>query len=160
MLPDQVIELLQTGVSVVVGTRDAAMMPECTRAWGIHLGPDLATVTIFLSEAISRKTLENLRDNGMIAVTCTRPTDHVTCQLKGRIRSIRPVTAHDREVSLRWHRDFMGELRAIGVPPELSEAWIAEPALAVEIDVTDVFDQTPGPGAGKKVNREARAANA
>jgi hypothetical protein len=55
------IELLQTGVSVVVGTRDARLMPECTRAWGIRVGKNRRTVTIFLTETISQKTLENLR---------------------------------------------------------------------------------------------------
>ncbi len=54
-------------------------------------------------------------------------------------------------LSRRWHREFVAELRAIGVPSTLSEAWIVAPTVAVEIAVTDVFDQTPGPGAGKKI---------
>jgi hypothetical protein len=45
----------------------------------------------------------------------------------------------------------MAELKAIGVPAALSQALITEPAVAVEIAVTDVFDQTPGPGAGAKI---------
>jgi hypothetical protein len=151
MIPDQVFDLLQTGVSVVVGTRNASLLPECTRAWGIRVGADRASVTIFLAETISRKTLENLRDNGTMAISCARPTDHMACQLKGCLRTIRPITPDDHEASRRWHRDFLEELRAIGVPPELGQAWIAEPTLAVEMNVTDVFQQTPGPGAGEKV---------
>ncbi len=151
MIPPQVFDLLQTGVSVVVGTRDSALMPESTRAWGIHVATDRASVTVFLTEAISQKTLQNLRENGLMAISCTRPTDHVACQLKGRLRTIRPAEEADRDNSRSWHRDFVGELVAIGVPPDLCEAWITEPALAVEIDVTEVFHQTPGPGAGEKV---------
>ena len=145
------LELLETGVSVVVGTRDATLMPECTRAWGIHVGKDHASVTIFLTEAISGKTLQNLQENGQVAISCTRPTDHIACQLKGRLREIRPTNQRDREQSKKWHREFMGELVAIGVPASVGEAWITEPALAVDIDVTDVFHQTPGPGTGEKV---------
>ncbi|HSN03611.1 MAG TPA: pyridoxamine 5'-phosphate oxidase family protein [Nitrospira sp.] len=145
------VDLLQTGVSVVVGTRDADLMPECTRAWGIHLEKDRRTVTIFLTEAISRQTLRNLRENGQVAISCTRPTDHVACQLKGRLRAIRPADQRDRERSRHWHRGFVEEIVAIGVPAEVGEAWITEPALAVEIDVTDVFQQTPGPGTGEKI---------
>lgn len=137
----------------MVGTRDATLMPECTRAWGIKVGAGNGTVTIFVSEAIAGKTIENLRENGRIAITCTRPTDHVTCQLKGQVRGIKPVTRVDRDVSRQWHGEFMAELTAIGVPAALSEAWITEPTLAVEIAVTDVFDQTPGPGAGRKLER-------
>lgn len=151
MIPDSVVALLQTGISVMIGTRDASLMPECTRAWGIHIAGDRRTVTIFLSKAIAGKTIQNLRENGKLAVTCTRPTDHITCQLKGQVRSMKPVTSVDRETSKRWHREFMAELTAIGVPSTLCEAWIAEPTVAVKMTVTDVFDQTPGPGAGKQI---------
>jgi len=151
MLPPSMVDLLQTGVSVVVGTRDAALMPECTRAWGIRIGEDRRTVTIFLTEAISPQTLKNLRENGLVAVSCTRPTDHVACQLKGRVRNIRPADQRDRKRSRDWHREFVEEIVAIGVPAETGQAWITEPDLAVEIDVTDVFQQTPGPGTGEKI---------
>lgn len=150
MIPPQVFDLLQTGVSVIVGTRDSSLMPESTRAWGIHIAKDRTAVTVFLTEAISQKTLQNLRENGLVAISCTRPTDHVACQLKGRLRTIRQAGQADREQSTSWHRDFVGELVAIGVPADLCEAWITEPALAIDIDVTDVFHQTPGPGAGEK----------
>ena len=151
MIPPAMVQLLETGVSVVVGTRDAALMPECTRAWGIVVGQDRTSVTIFLTETISRKTLENLNANGLIAISCTRPTDHVACQLKGRLRAVRPATRSDQARSRAWHREFGAELVAIGVPAEVCEAWITEPALALDIDVTDAFHQTPGPGTGDKV---------
>ena len=150
MIPSSIFELLQTGVSVIVGTRDASLMPECTRAWGIRLGKDRRSVTIFLTEAISKQTLQNLRENGLVAVSCTRPTDHVACQIKGRVRTIRPSDRQDQTYRRNWKREFIGEIAAVGVPAALGEAWITEPALAVEIDVTDVFHQTPGPGTGEK----------
>lgn len=153
MIPQPIVEFLKTGISVMVGTRDTSLMPECTRAWGIEVGAGRGAVTVFLSEAFAGKTIENLRGNGNIAVTCTRPTDHTTCQLKGRVLSIKPATKAHRGVSRRWHRDFIAELRAIGVPSALGEAWIAEPTVAVEIAVTEVFDQTPGPGAGRRIGR-------
>jgi hypothetical protein len=66
---------------------------------------------------------------------------------------MKPVSSANRETSRRWHREFMAELTAIGVPSALGEAWIVEPTVAVEIAVTDVFDQTPGPAAGKKIGQ-------
>lgn len=151
MIPSTMCDLLRTGVSVIVGTRDAALTPECTRAWGIRVGADRTSVTIFLTETVSGKTLRNLKENGLIAVSCTRPTDHVACQLKGRLRRIRPATEKELEQSAAWHREFAAELLAVGFQPQLAEQWITRPALAVEIDVTDVFQQTPGPGTGERV---------
>jgi hypothetical protein len=153
MIPQSIVMLLETGVSVMVGTRNSSLMPECTRAWGIRVGAKRDSVTIFLSKSFAGHTVENLRDNGQIAVTCTRPTDHVTCQLKGQVKSMKPATSADREMSRRWHREFIAELMAIGVPAALGEAWMTEPTVAVEITVSDVFDQTPGPGAGKKIGQ-------
>jgi hypothetical protein len=151
MIPPEVSDLLQTGVSVVVGTRDASLIPECTRAWGILVHEDRTSVTIFLTDTISRKTIQNLRENGQIAISCARPTDHQACQLKGRLRTIRPTEASERDGRRRWRDDFLGELVAVGIPAALFEALITEPALAVDIEVTDVFHQTPGPGAGEKL---------
>ena len=151
MIPDSIVHFLETGVSVMVGTRNASLMPECTRAWGIQVAPDRHAVTIFLSEIFASETIDNLRANGMIAVTCTRPTDHITCQLKGRVTAITPMTRTGRDHCRQWHHDFTAELKAVGVPPELPEAWIVEPTVAVEFAVSAVFDQTPGPGAGRKM---------
>jgi hypothetical protein len=151
MIPASIVELLRTGVSVVVGTRDAELMPECTRAWGIRAAPDRRSVTIFVTEGISKKTLQNLRDNGLVAISCTRPTDHVACQIKGRLRAIRPADARDQSDSQTWHREFVQELLAIGVPIEVGEALVTKPVMAIDIEVTDVFHQTPGPGTGEKL---------
>jgi hypothetical protein len=92
-----------------------------------------------------------LKENGLIAISCTRPTDHMACQLKGRLRSIRPANTQDRAKSQAWHKEFTEELVAVGIPSEMCEAWITEPALAIDVEVTDVFLQTPGPGTGGKV---------
>ena len=151
MIPSDIVDLLRTGVSVVVGTRDALLVPDCTRAWGIRVAADRRLVTVFLTEAISRTSLANLQDNGLVAISCTRPTDHVACQLKGRMRAIRQAGRQDQEDSRTWHREFIGELIAIGVPAALGEALITEPAVAVDVEVTEVFQQTPGPGTGERL---------
>jgi hypothetical protein len=150
MIPQPLLDLLDTGVSIMIGTRDEALMPECTRAWGIRVEPNGASVTVFVAETISRRTLANLRKNGRIAVTCTRPSDHTACQLKGTVRLIRPADPRDEEQRSRWKRAFFSELMAIGVPAELCAALITDPVLAVEVDVQEAFGQTPGPGAGDK----------
>ncbi len=151
MIPPSIVELLHAGVSVNVGTRDAQLMPECTRGWGIWVGTNQDSVTLLLTESASERTLANLRENGLIAVTCSRPTDHVTCQLKGTVTRLRPATSRDYERQGQWRRAFLGELMAVGVPTEQADAIIMQPAVAVEVQVTGVFAQTPGPGAGERV---------
>lgn len=151
MIPATIVDLLHTGVSVNVGTRDADLMPECTRGWGIWVEANRTAVTLLLTESASTQTLNNLRTNGLIAITCSRPTDHVTCQLKGAVTQIRPATPQDYERQRQWRRAFLGELIAVGVPAEQTDAIIMQPAVAIEMLVTGVFAQTPGPGAGEQV---------
>ena len=151
MIPAPIVDLLQTGVSVNVGTRDADLMPECTRGWGIWVEVDRTAVTLLLTESASAQTLANLRNNGLIALTCSRPTDHVTCQLKGTVTQIRPATQQDYKRQQAWRRAFLDELIAVGVPAEQTDAIIMQPAIAIEMQVTGVFAQTPGPGAGEPV---------
>lgn len=151
MIPAAIVDLLQTGVSVNVGTRDKNFMPECTRGWGIWVAANRTTVTLLLTEPASARTLANLRDNGLMAITCSRPTDHVTCQLKGSVTQIRQATPQDYERQQQWRHAFLGELIAVGVPAEQTDALIMQPAVAIEMQVTGVFAQTPGPGAGEQV---------
>ena len=151
MIPPAIGELLPTGVSGNVGTRDGTLMAECTRGWGIWVENDRQAVTLLLTESASAQTLANLRDNGLIAITCSRPTDHVTCQLKGTVTHIRPATPEDYDRQGQWRRAFLGELIAVGVPAEQADAIIMQPAIAVGMHVTGVFAQTPGPGGGERV---------
>lgn len=81
MIPPEMIELLQTGVSMVVRTRDAGLMPECTRAWGIVVGKDRASATI--AAAAHRSAQRSLRCTGELDQEL-RVQLRALAQIKGR----------------------------------------------------------------------------
>jgi hypothetical protein len=105
-------------------------------------------VTIFVPTITSERTLENLRDNGAIAVTFTRPSDHLSMQLKGRFVSSREATNDDRMLQEQYRAAFMEQLYVVGVARWASKRYAYTPAIAIDFDVDAVFRQTPGPGAG------------
>ncbi len=150
ILPE-LVGFCEGGVSLLLGTRDASNRPACARLVGARVWPERDRVTVLVPEVPGARVLANLRDNGLIAITCSRPTDHVTCQLKGTVTHIRPATPEDYDRQGQWRRAFLGELIAVGVPAEQADAIIMQPAVAVEMQVTGVFAQTPGPGAGERV---------
>jgi hypothetical protein len=141
--------ILEGLVSVLVGTRDGANRPECLIAAGLVVEPGGRRVTVFLPEATSAKTIENLRDNAAIAVCMDRPTTHRAVQMKGRCAGIRPAGPEDRPAMEAAAAAFFAEVEAIGVPPRAIRRLAAWPCLVVSVDVEDVFVQTPGPGAGE-----------
>jgi hypothetical protein len=148
---------LESGISVVVGTRDADLVPEITRAWGLLVSKDRKSFSLCVPLATSRKTLDNLVANGQMTVCCSLPTSYKTVQLKGQcIATTEPrrpdLTAVER------HRQAFGRLNTrIGFPRQRTETfWQREvetsPALVkLRFVPEQVFDQTPGPDAGSRL---------
>jgi Pyridoxamine 5'-phosphate oxidase len=154
---DELKAFLEGPVSVLVGTRDSRLVPEITRAWGPRISEDRQSVSLCVPIATSRKTLDNLEANGRIAVAFSLPTNYKTFQLKGRhAKTAEPDTTD--LAAVEQHRDAFSTVNTpLGQPREIVEAfWRAEietSAVLVKILFVpeEVFDQTPGPGAGKRV---------
>jgi hypothetical protein len=59
-LCDEVVELLSSGVVMSLGTRDAALVPECVPAMGSRVNRDRRTLTVFVPRTLVGQTLTNL----------------------------------------------------------------------------------------------------
>ncbi|GMV15177.1 MAG: pyridoxamine 5'-phosphate oxidase family protein [Polyangiaceae bacterium] len=151
MISDALRQLLRGGVSTMLGTRDAQLVPECARAVGCVVHADGRRLTLFLPQATAARSVANLRDNGQVAVTFSEVPTHRTRQLKGRAVVVREATNAERAIMERYVEAFAKELDIVGLPPSVSRRIAFLPAHAVEIEVTEVFDQTPGPGAGARL---------
>src|SRR5262245_41249318 len=146
--------LIESGVSVVVGTRDEGLVPEIVRAWGPHVNRDRHTIRVCVPEATSVRTRTNLVGNGRIAVSFSLPTTYETVQLKGRhLRTTRPTAENLRRLD-RHRESFAALNESIGVPRARVEAfWRRELAgsplfVTIHFAVHAIFNQTPGPAAG------------
>jgi hypothetical protein len=145
---------LERGASVMVGTRDADLVPELVRAWGPRVSRDRRSISLCVAMAGSARTLANLRDNGRLAVTCALPINSNAIQLWGRCTGT--ARANRRDLSaVEAHRDAFARVNeGLGVPRPFIEAlWQRElagsPAMVrVRFVAEQVFNQTPGPDAG------------
>ncbi len=145
---------LESGVSVLVGTRDADLVPEITRAWGLVVSRDRKSLSLCVPLATSRKTLDNLAGNGQITVCCSLPTSYQTVQLKGQCTGTTDPRREDL-TAVEKHRKTFARMNArIGFPRQRTEVfWRREletaPVLVKLCLVPEqIFDQTPGPDAG------------
>ncbi len=148
LLTEELVDFVESGVSILVGTRNAELRPHGMRAMGATASPDRRRLTIFLPAATSTRTLANLEDNGAIAVTFSRPSDHQSIQLKGRFLGSRPATLEDRFAQERYRAAWFEQLHVCGVARSTSKRWAYWPSVAIEIEIDALFQQTPGPGAG------------
>jgi hypothetical protein len=151
-ISEDLVDLFEGGVSILVGTRDAALRPEATRGVGALVHPDRARLTVFLPDSVSARAVENLRHNGVVAVGFSRLHDHHTVQVKGKVESLVAATEADREIVKRYHLVFAEVLSIVGIPRTLVRLLNTWPCQAVTFEVTDIFLQTPGPNAGQRLN--------
>ena len=156
-ISDELKAFLEGPVSVLVGTRDSRLVPEITRAWGPRISEDRQHISLCVPLATSHKTLDNIESNGLIAVAFCLPTNYRTIQLKGRRAMAAEPDSADL-AAVERHRDAFAAVNApLGQPREVVEAfWRAEietSATLVKIVFVpgQVFDQTPGHGAGRRL---------
>ena len=155
MISDEVFAFLAGGKSVVVGTRDARLEPEVTRAVGLRADPDRRHVSVFLAAATAERTLRNLRDNGRIAIAVSNPPDHRALQLKGALADLRAATEEDAAAVLAYVAQVSQVLDVLGLPARLVSRLNCLPCTRAYVRVDEIFLQTPGPGAGSALGSRA-----
>jgi hypothetical protein len=149
LISKEIAEFIESGVAIVVGTRNGDLAPDGAAAWAARVAPDGVRVTVYLYEEAGHAALRNLRSYPEIALDIDSPITHRACQIKGLFVSSRIATEAERPLVERQIDDFGTELETIGIPRAMTEGWKTWPCLALEIRATQLFEQTPGPGTGE-----------
>jgi hypothetical protein len=146
---DDLITLTTAGASTVVGTADRSGAPRATRGWAIlTTGDRRVRVTMSADDPTSVANL----DGGMIAITVCDVRTLRARQLKGRVVSTGAPTPADLDLVEEQTAVFFRAVHETdGNPLEMLERFRPATMLTVDVEVTDVFDQTPGPIAGSVV---------
>ncbi|MCB1016579.1 MAG: pyridoxamine 5'-phosphate oxidase family protein [Acidimicrobiales bacterium] len=148
--------LAERGCALVVGTVGRDGSPHAGRGWGLTLSPASPSPVRLLLDAGDEVTLANLRHarGGRIAVTGADVETLRSFQLKGRVVAIEDATDDDLEKLGRYCDDFFTDIEVTdGTPRHLTERLRPATCVACTIEVDEAFDQTPGPGAGSRVDR-------
>lgn len=151
MLSAELAEFVESGVSLLCATRDDRLRPDCCRAVGAIVARDRASVTVLLNPLTAKRTLANLAGGGPLAMTASRPIDYRTIQIKGHASGSRPATDAEQMISQRYLAAYTEALYLVGLQRAVVRRLRVAPAVAIELAVHDVFQQTPGPQAGQKL---------
>ena len=149
LISAELADFIESGLSINVGTRGKDLEPDGVIAWAGKVHDDRTQLTIYMHKEAAQAILRNLRKYPEIAVLFERPTSHRACQVKGRFVSTRPAKAVERSKVEQQVEGFFVDLERIGIPRTLIAALDIWPCLAIEMRATDLFEQTPGPGAGE-----------
>jgi hypothetical protein len=154
---EELSALAERGVTVIVGTRDASLVPEMVRGWGIRPLPDTQQVEICIAESTGRRTLENLAENGQIAITVTVPSTYRSIQFKGRAIETSAPFPEDYERLERDREAFIEAVGMVGLSRPLAirvfaaEMEVSAAMIKIRVGVQEIFEQTPGPRAGSRL---------
>lgn len=150
-LPPAIVSFCSGGLSIQAASRDRELQPEVVRVVGILPVSDGEGFRIFLPHATSARMRENLLAFPRIAIVLTEPITHRALQVKGDVRAVRDARDDERPLIDAHLARLTHALGLVGIPPWFARGLPRWPAWAVAIDVTDVFEQTPGPGAGEPI---------
>jgi hypothetical protein len=154
VIPGKLVRFLEHYANVAfAGIRDGDLVPFGHRVSGWQVGADQRTMTILFPDEFVERLLESLQHNGQIAVTVEEFPSHETYQFKGRYLRHRGLQDGDAEIAERVRRRFVKSLKPNypHAPEDVLRAFVSPPSLAVELEVLEIYLQTPGPGAGTRL---------
>lgn len=151
LIPEPVVASFSGGLSLLVASCDASARPITARGVGLRAWPDNAGLTLFLPQATAGAVVANLAPRPLVALVLSRPNDYHTVQLKGAATGVREARDEERAIVSSFMDAFGTLVEDLGVPRELWQRVDCWPCFAVDVQVSEVFLQTPGPGAGSSL---------
>lgn len=154
MIPGMLIDFLDRASVGIASTRSRDRVPSIhfLAGWRVEEGGDI--VECLVARGFTDRLDENLADNGRLTLTAEVIGPHETYQFKGTSEGTRPVGAADAGVNEACRRRFFDALRKYYAGQFRDQdilARVGAPAIAVRLRVSEVFIQTPGPAAGKRI---------
>jgi hypothetical protein len=151
VISEELATFLESGLSIIVATRDDGLQPDGALAWAARVHENRTHLTLFLHEKSASAMLRNLERHPWIAIDFDLPTSHRACQVKGQLVSSRKARTNERSFVEQQANAFADDLDALGIPRALTAGWPTWPCTAFEINVTELYEQTPGPGTGERL---------
>lgn len=145
------------------GIRDRELRPSGCRVSAWQMAADNRTLTLWvpMPPQFRERFFDALLDNRQFAATIEEHPAHETYQLKGTYLKHRDAVPGDLDIVVR-HRERLARVLRIQVPPgmdvqPLLRIILPDPTYVLDIDVREVYLQTPGPGAGSRIHPPAEA---
>jgi hypothetical protein len=153
---------LEGGCALIIGTLSPERVPYATRGWSLKVlpdGPDGATRVRLLVDVDDLPVVGTSFRDGAVAVTGTDVPTLFSMQLKGRATGLAPATVADRERFERYCDTFFAHVRFVDRNAQVEHMKPADVS-AVTITVSELYDQSPGPKAGTRLDEHPPAAGA
>jgi hypothetical protein len=139
--------------ALIVGFVGPDGKPRAARGWGLQIPDDDPSRCRLLVDQREVPFLQHLVPGGLIAVTAADVVSLRSIGLKGPVESVGPVDQHDVDHHLVHCDRFFDDIEATDhTPRHLLDHFRPGPLAAVTFRAAQVFDQSPGPAAGRALD--------
>ena len=142
------------GLAGTIASVDRRHQPQIARVWSVRALGDSDQILVYVLRAASSALLEGIESSGRAALNLIEVSSYRSRLFKGTCRvSPEPIDAAFLDLSLAaLNRAFHG----VGMAPDTVERILAHSdaprdMIALCLTVESVFDQSPKPGAGKRL---------
>lgn len=150
MIPQRLVDFVHGSVLSWVGSRDDRFRPSVSIAFGARVQAADGLITAFVPDIEADQVKRDFAANGRLAYTVVEAITHEAYQFKGRLVEMRPSTEEERAVQ-DIHRSKLIS-RYTAYPETFFGGFTLYPSTAITFRVEEAFVQTPGPGAGEKLD--------
>jgi len=154
-LPDEIAAFIQSGLSITVGGRDDRLIPSIAKGVGCRVEDQGRQVTVLVFAEAAEAVMRDIAHNRHVAVVFTRPSTNRTVQLKGHDALPVPAGAAEAALVRRHLALFADDLRLLGWDPIYVNTLFLHDwsqLMAIRFTPHGAFAQTPGPGAGARMD--------
>ncbi|MBY5355960.1 hypothetical protein HFO94_20945 [Rhizobium leguminosarum] len=158
MLGPQLAEFIESPVMILFATRDEAGRPMIGRGSGVRFDRQSGYLHFLASHCQWPKAVGEALAGRPIATTFVRAADYKAFQIKGRVLEAEPADAAGLALGQAYVAEQLAQMLALGVTRmQLSSTLSDRELVCLTIEPQAIFEQTPGPGAGRRLTPEAAA---
>ncbi len=144
----------QNALFIMLATRNAELVPTIGRGLGLLVGSEINQLTVLVQRVMADVHLENLENNGKLSITAVQSPSHVSMQFKGDFLESRVANEAEMAQMDQLFIRMFNFLSKSGIQPESTSELLKfrhEDVVAITMEIKEIFDQTPRPGAGAKI---------
>jgi len=161
LLSDSTVAFIEREVAIDVASCSADLRPSSARGFAARVSPDRQRMTVYVRRNEATQLVQDLLSQGVIAIVLCLPETEAALQIKGRQVTLSAANAEEWEVIEAYRQAFVNGITKLGYGRDFGLTYMAvEPGqmLAVGFTPEVVFEQTPGPLAGRTLPASASEA--
>ncbi|MGE5452471.1 MAG: hypothetical protein ACM3VZ_11595 [Acidobacteriota bacterium] len=154
LLSDSTVAFIEREVAIDISSRSAALRPSACRAFACQVAPDRQRLTLFVRRQEAQPVLNDVLQQDVVAAVFCLPATETAMQIKGRQVQLSAATPDQIAYVQGYCHRFVEGVTRIGHNRDFAKAYMAiEPDSMVALSFVpeQVFEQTPGPQAGRPV---------